>query len=81
MMKSPSTKVVEMNLVDVPVAVEFLYHGPCKGYRENGIQMEPDDPPEAEIISIKHCGTDVTKHIMEADIEKLQESIIDEANE
>ena len=37
---------------EVLVTVEYTYHGPCRGAREGGLQLEPDDPAYTEILSV-----------------------------
>ena len=38
---------------DVEVTIDFNYTPPCKGSYEGGLQMEPDEPADVEILSIK----------------------------
>jgi hypothetical protein len=43
------------------VQVEFDYHPFCRGTRENGLPLEPDDQEAVEIISVKDkAGKEIT---------------------
>jgi hypothetical protein len=37
---------------EVLVTVEYTYHGPLRGAREGGLQLEPDEPAHTEILSV-----------------------------
>lgn len=37
---------------EVEVTVEYAYYEACRGSRENGMQMEPDEPAYIEILSV-----------------------------
>jgi hypothetical protein len=64
-------------LDDNEVTVEFNYTPPCKGSHGNyGLQMEPDEPADIELIEIK----DVKGNIIDIDsLDKKVISVIEEA--
>lgn len=61
---------------EVEVEVHYEYSPGCKGARENGRQIEPDDPEEAEITGIYHEKEEISDRCDDAAIESLQEEAL-----
>lgn len=58
-------------LDDDEITVEFNYTPPCPGSRgDYGLQMEPDDPADVELIEIKNAKGNII------DIDSLDKKVI-----
>lgn len=71
---------IEVTLVDVPVDVEYIYYRGCRGARDGryGPPLEPDEPPEVEIYSIKFNGIEMIEYVTDLDMEKIATDILDD---
>jgi len=81
MHKSPIRTTSEATLYDVEVAIEYFYHPFCKGRYEDGLQMDPDEPAEVELISVTLMGQDVLKYMADDDVARLKERLLEEGAE
>jgi hypothetical protein len=85
-MKSTTTEIC---LSGVSLAVEYTYYAGCKGARDSfngrpgaGIQLEPDDEPEIEIISVfSEHGRNVYDTLSADDFERIEELLIEDCGE
>jgi len=65
---------------EVPVTIEYTYYGGCKGATENGIPIEPDDPEEVEIVSVKDENGDDFE-LSDEETERFYEEAFEDARE
>ena len=72
---SSFTTEVWLNCIENNVEVEVEYEATAayKGYREGGLQMEPDEPESVDITSIKHEGEEITARCDEDALEYITE--------
>jgi hypothetical protein len=70
----------EITLVDVPCEIEYTYYKGCKGARDGrfGPPLEPDDPPEVEIISVMYEGHEMINNVTTDYIDELATEILDD---
>jgi hypothetical protein len=59
------------------------YEGPERGAREygTGLQLEPDYPESADVISVSINGVDITDIIREDIFEEIQEAFLSQEQE
>ena len=78
-MKSSKTER-EISLIDVPCEIEYTYYKGCKGARDGrfGPPLEPDEPPEVEIFSVKHAGIEMIEYVSENQLEEISNDLLDE---
>lgn len=56
------------------VRIKYRYYAGCRGAREEGLQMEPDEPPSVEIEEVKkEDGTDLLDRLDDDTVKELEE--------
>lgn len=64
----PSTTEKELCLNDVPVTVEYTAYRACRGARECGLQLEPDEPAHVEVENVIWKTKDIHGNTVEIDV-------------
>jgi hypothetical protein len=66
----------------VKIEVEFEYHRARRGARDSfGVPMEPDDPEDVEIKSVKVGGAEIIALLGMKEIAEIEEAVITQMKE
>lgn len=77
---TPSRTQQEITLVDVPCEIEYHYYRGCRGARDGkyGPPLEPDEPADVEIESVKFGDVEMIEYVTEDDLQKMAQNILDD---
>ena len=65
-------------LADVDLACEIEYTPPCPGSRQEGQQMEPDEPEEFDLVSASVGGVDIVALLSDKQVAEIEDAFLNQ---